>query len=112
MATLDSRARHALAQPFSALTPTQQQLHQHALAEHMDQCLCVLNVAERLPVFSQDILEAARKREPHQRLLRRLQGLHAQLVELADVAFRAKYAPIDAVSRRLPNPESHASGAG
>jgi hypothetical protein len=50
----------------------------------------VLNVAERLPIPSQGVLDGLSRDEPHEISVRRLHVLHQQIEDLSQLATRAK----------------------
>jgi hypothetical protein len=60
-------------------------------AAQMDEILMVLNVAERMPILSQSILDGFKQGEDHKSLARKFFTLHANLIDLAETAVRAKY---------------------
>ncbi|MEW8092249.1 MAG: hypothetical protein AB2784_21795 [Candidatus Thiodiazotropha endolucinida] len=67
---------------------------QTSKAEHANNVLMVLNIAERMPIFSQDIIDAANEGEPYEKLTRMVEGLHHNLAELSELAEKAKVSPI------------------
>ncbi len=108
MAMIDFTAAPAVLQTFPptlrspsetyTVVRTQRIEHiQRLLAAQMDTCLIVINVAERLPILSQEIIEAVPHDETMSILVRRLTILHTNLVELADLATQAKTVPISAM---------------
>ncbi len=74
--------------------PTRFDREQRALAAHMEMCLTVIRIAERLPILSQEIMEAASQGESKRALRQRLTVLHTNLIELAELATQAKTEPI------------------
>lgn len=66
----------------------------HIGAAKADECLMVLNVAERLPILSQGVLDGLCRDEPHEISVRRLHVLHQQIQDLAGLAARAKVCPL------------------
>lgn len=63
----------------------------HSLANQMNDILMVLNVAERLPIFSEEIISAASEGEPYERLIRQIQVLHQNIQSLAELSVKAKF---------------------
>ena len=76
-------------------------VHQHqpgtrheSLALQMDRCLMVLNVAERLSLMSESMMDDVTEGESYESLVRGLKSLHHQLESLAKMATAAKVTPL------------------
>jgi len=75
---------------FAIYTKTTVAREKALLADHMNKCLIVLNVTERLPVFTDDIIAAINTGESYETLVRRLKALSAEIDKLAALAREAK----------------------
>ena len=60
------------------------------LSEHQAaKLLLALRAVERLPSCTEDIIQATDEGEPYETLCRQIRGLHANLVQIAEVAAQA-----------------------
>lgn len=62
----------------------------------MDRSLLVLNAVERLVVLSSAAVDAVQEGESYETLTRRLNVLHENLLEVSQLASRAKYEALSA----------------
>ena len=62
-----------------------------SLAAQMDRILMVLNAVENLPVLTDGIMHAVDEGEPYEVLVRKIEGLHKNMVSIAEHAAQAKF---------------------
>lgn len=60
-------------------------------AQQMDKPLLLINIAECLPILSGEIIQDSDEGEPYEVLIRRIRVLHANIVEMANLAKETKY---------------------
>lgn len=65
-----------------------------SLADQMNDILMLLNVAERLPILSNEILNALTDGGADTETIRKFQTLHDNIQELADLSAKAKFLPL------------------
>ena len=65
-----------------------------SLADQMNDILMLLNVAEQLPILSNEILKALANGEPHTDTVWKFQTLHLNIQELAELSAKAKFMPL------------------
>jgi len=80
-------------EPVHQYQPDHESDHE-SLAMQMDRCLMVLNVAERLHIMSESMMDGIAEGESYESLVRGLECLHHQLKSLAKVATAAKVTPL------------------
>ena len=81
MASTDAKVVPLVRQPTPPLS----------LAAQMDRILMVLNATENLPVLTDGILHAVDEGEPYEVLVRKIEGLHKNMVSIAEHAAQAKF---------------------
>ncbi len=65
-----------------------------SLADQMNDILTLMNVAERLPILSNEILNALVDGGADTDTIRKFQTLHINIQDLADLSTKAKFLPL------------------
>lgn len=86
MAISHATQRRLCPQPPSNIKHAERQ----QAAEQMDGVLKLINLVERLPVLSAEIIRDTKEGEAYEVLVRRIRSLHTNIVELADLAAASK----------------------
>lgn len=71
-------------------------------AEQATNLVLALRAVERLPVLTEDIIQATEEGEPYETLCRQLRGLHGNLVEIAAFAAQASFSGVSTLEALQP----------